>query len=264
MRLINWILWLAVMSIAMTGVVSAEEASDGVTDRMTVPKGTIRIDAFLEVNLSADSAFKPTSLAPDVWYGINDDLSVGLVHSGMGIGGFWAAAGNGLCFTGEDNGCAKIYDNLALLSRFHLLDGAVVLAGEGGLLINSLDPFTLGVKLGVTGRWQSGALSVIFAPSINIGITERDNGNKEILGVPVSVVYAATDSLGVGLQTGIVLPFDNTGELWRLPLSVGATFGINDKLSVGGAFSLIALAGGDLLPDAFDGRTFTLTAGYTL
>ncbi|MEO8550334.1 MAG: hypothetical protein ABI678_10180, partial [Kofleriaceae bacterium] len=47
---------------------STSSASD--TDGFTLPKGKLALDAFVEMNLSKDAAFKPVSLAPDLWYGV--------------------------------------------------------------------------------------------------------------------------------------------------------------------------------------------------
>ena len=48
----------------------------------------------IDVNMSADAVGKPFSIAPDIYYGVSDKLSVGLTHD------------TGLCLAGEENGCA--------------------------------------------------------------------------------------------------------------------------------------------------------------
>src|SRR5882757_2600288 len=81
--------------------VSTATASD--TDGFVVPKGKLVLDAQLELNLSSGNAFKPVSLAPDLWYGVTDDITLGLVHSGLGETGFIGAVGDSLCLTGSSN-----------------------------------------------------------------------------------------------------------------------------------------------------------------
>ena len=52
-------------------------------------------------------------------------------------------------------------------------------AAEGGLVFRSYDPFALALKVGVVGRWQRKAISVLFGLNLFAGLSERDAGNKE-------------------------------------------------------------------------------------
>ena len=126
MRRVTIPMALAVLVSTGTGTVSAQsEGDEGVAaevteeQQMTLPAGRVFVEVFAEINLSADAALKPLSIAPDLWYGVNDELTVGLVHSARGATGLFGATGNGLCLTGEDNGCAKIYNNLGIDARYH-------------------------------------------------------------------------------------------------------------------------------------------------
>ena len=66
-----------------------------------VPKGKLLLDAQLEMNLSSGAAFKPVSLAPDLWYGVTDDLSRSASSTAASARPASSrAAGDSLCFTG--------------------------------------------------------------------------------------------------------------------------------------------------------------------
>lgn len=248
------------------GATSAKESQ-----RMTLPKDKIYIQAYLDFNLSTDLVAKPVSLAPDVWYGLMDDLSVGLVHSGSGAAGFFGAAGNGLCFTGSENGCGSFYNNVGLNARYHLFDGVsqpVVLAADGGIFFRDFDPFTLSLKLGAVGKVGAGPVDVLFGLNLFIGITERDGvdgvgGNSEVLSLPVSAIYPVMPELGVGLQTGLVLPFEGAGDAFLIPLALAARYVVTPQIAVEGAFTFPGIAGGDAAP-GFDGRVISVGVGYIL
>src|SRR3954470_25033757 len=90
---------------------AAAATADG-ADQLTLPKGRVLLDAFVEINLSTDQAFKPVSLSPDIWYGATDDVTVGLVHSGVGRSGFIGGIADSLCLTGSDNGCSDVYNEV--------------------------------------------------------------------------------------------------------------------------------------------------------
>jgi len=216
---------------------------DGEVPPLILPKGKLAVNVVLGVNLSTDAVAKPIAIAPDVWYGVAPKLEVGLVHSNYGLTGFWFQPGGGVCVTGEENGCAKLYDGpIGVLAHFALMEGNLDLAADGGLVISSLDPMTLSLKVGAKGRWMSGKIAVHFNPYIGIGLTERDT-NKEEIGVPVTVGYMVNEKLHAGLQTGIAGPLDGFGDFFIVPVGVGALYALNANMSVGGAFNFINLAG---------------------
>jgi hypothetical protein len=241
--------------------------------QMTLPEGRAFVQVFAEVNLSQDLALKPLSIAPDLWYGVSDVLTVGLVHSGRGTTGFYGLPGNGLCLTGSDNGCPDVYHNIGLDARYHFYrSGGMTVAADGGLFARSFDPFQLALKVGATGRWQSGELAVELAPSIFAGLTEREpeaqvgavvTTNKEALLLPATAIYALMPKLGLAGQVALTVPFEETGDTWLLGLSIGAQYMVNEQISADLAFSLPALAGG---PDGTgaDARVLTLGVGYAL
>ena len=202
------------------------------------------------------------TIAPDIWYGVMPKLEVGLAHSGYGIGGFWSAPGTGVCITGKSSNCPKVYNGPILVGAHYLLvQGGVDLAADAGVLIDAIDPFTLSVKVGVKGRKMAGKIMIGFNPNVDIGITKRDAGNKEVLNVPIDVHFMASPKFGVGLQTGISGPFSHFGDLYRIPVGIGAVYMASPKLMVGGEFSLLRVAGFDG-PGAADLRAMSIFAAF--
>jgi hypothetical protein len=267
---------IAACLVASSGPARAQDAADtGVAEveepRMTLPASQLFIQAFLEVNLSSDLVAKPVSLAPDIWYGVNEEITVGLAHSSHATTGFFGGAGDGLCVTGEDNGCADVLQNPAILGRYHLMSAPVALAVDAGLVVRQFSPFQVALKAGVIGKWKSGAISVLFAGNLFVGVTERegDDGevvveagaNKEEINLPVALMYALNEKLGLGVQTGLILPLQETGDTYLIPLSLGARYMVSSKISADLLFSFPALVGGPEETGA-DFRVLTLGGGY--
>lgn len=252
---------------------SPEAAGATVADhgqRMTLPERQLYLQAFVPINLSTDAAFQPVSLAPDVWYGFNKDLTLGLTHSRHAADGFFGGPGAGLCFVGEDNGCPNVIANTAIQARYHLPVEQLPLAAEGGLVISSYDPFELALKLGAVGRYDIGELTASFALNVFFGLSGRtaDDGmggevtaNGETINLPISVTYAVTPELSVGGQTGLGLPLQNTGDAYFVPLAVGGRYLVSPKIHADLVFSLPFLISG-AEPNAFDVRVLTLGGGY--
>lgn len=253
---------LAGALVAATATGAAADPTEVGPPRMTVPAKQGVLHAMLELSLSKDAAFEPVSLAPDLWYGVNPKLTVGLVHSGRAAAGFFGGAGDGLCLTGEDHGCAKVYDSTGLLARYHLKDGPFTVALDGGLLVRSYDPFTVALKLGIAGRWQRGKLALDLAPNLAFGLSERDSGNTEQLDVPVTLSYAVAPRLALALQSGVATPVEDLIDNVVIPLSAGGQVLVNDKLFVDVVFSLPRWLDTVKSTNGLDARTLTLGVGY--
>ena len=74
-------------------------------------------------------------------------------------------------------------------------------------------------------------------------------------------LYAITPKISAALQLGVFLPFENTDTTYRIPLSIGGHYQVNESINVNLAFSLPAVAGGGLVT-GFDARTITLGGTY--
>jgi hypothetical protein len=267
---------IALIVLASAAPAAAQEMVE--ERQMTLPAGRAFIQVFAEINLSEEAVAKPLSIAPDLWYGVSNELSVGLVHSGRAATGFYGGVGNGLCLSGEDGGCAKVYDNVGLDVRYHFYrEGDLTLSADGGLFVGSFDPFVASLKVGAIGRYQAGALALEAAPALFAGLTQREpegggvvisTGNKEIFFLPVSVMYALSPSFGLAAQVGATVPFENAGDLFTIGASLGVQYLLSSQLFLDAAFSLPLLAGGSFYSDleltGTKARSFTLGVGYAL
>jgi hypothetical protein len=226
---------------------------------VTYAAGMIEIQVPIVINLSTDQVGKPVSLPLGVWYGVNNDLSLGLTHGSPIFGGL----GGGLCFTGEENGCAKFYNNVNLEALFRFLRGNFDLAAHGALAITSFDPFMLGIGLGVKGRvvLANGKIGIFFDPALFIGITERDAGNKEVLSIPVDVAFQATPMLAVGVGTRFAGPLDGFGDFNIGSLDIFGHYTVNAMIDVFLRFSFANLYG---TGGGADARVLTIGANIRI
>jgi hypothetical protein len=202
---------------------------------LTLAKGMLEIGGdTVRINLSSDAVAKPIAFLPSIYYGVNDKLSVGIAHPV-----------NGICISGEENGCAKVYNDVAIDALYGLMTkGTFLLTAHGGIPISSLsDPFVMGINLGVLGQLTVSKLAILFDPRITVGITERDAGNKQFIGVPVWFRYQVNPQLNPYLYTGIFGPTESFGDFYAIPIGVGVLYAVNNRLDVGGEFQFPNLAG---------------------
>jgi hypothetical protein len=226
--------------------------------KLTLKPGALFVQLDLEVNVSSDAVAKPVSIAPDASAGITSDLTVSLVHSTFGTTGFRGGTGLGLCVTGASNGCAHPYNNVGGEAVYSLVGGAAAVAAVGGLYSLNLDGSFLDLKLGAKTKYTEGATSLVFTPSIYVGMNHRDT-NVDQLYLPVGISYRISQPLSVGLGSGIKGPlggFSRFGNAFTVPLGVNAVVTFDPAVAVGASFTFGKLAGSSELADGATGAEF--------
>lgn len=232
---------------------------------MTLPKGAWLINGFLETNVSKGFVGKPVSLVPDGWYGVDDKLTVGLVHSSIAMTGFVGAVGDSICLTGADNGCPKPYKTVGALARYRL---QAPFAIEGGLVVSNTQPFSLDLKLGGSGRWRFKKYTVEVQPNLLVAVTQRVTDamltppHSERLNLPATGGYAVTPKIELEAQLGFSIPFNKAGDYFTIPFAIGGRYVHNAHLSFGLVFAFPGLLRGDALAGGVDIRTLTLGVSY--
>ncbi len=241
---------------------------------ITLAKATINIAVNLELNVSAEAVGKPVSIAPDVSYGVSDDLTVALVHSTFATTGFRAKAGGALCLTGKDNGCVGVYNNVGAEAWYSLARGPLAVAAVGGFHALNLDAGFYDLKVGAKLKYTAGKVAVISQPSVLVGLTKRKVAdvatNKDTLWIPVQVTYKVSAPVTVGVGSGLKGPLQGFGDGWQVPLGFMGQYAVNKQLGVGLSWTFGALVGGATnLPDpapaakGIDPRGLQLWASYT-
>ena len=198
---------------------AAAEADASIESRAamspTLPAGSLAFTATVQAGLSADAVGgevgNPLSIAPDVWYGVNERLSLGGVTSIQAVTGFWSGAlgglaGTGLCVSDEPGtdpavlaGCTNAFDNAGLEGLFALkADDSTGIALDVGFHAVSFDASFYSAKVGARGALRSGRLGVGLVPSVLVAITERGDldgdsgGNLDRIQLPVDLSLHVT------------------------------------------------------------------------
>jgi len=243
---------------------------------LTLPAGKLNVTLTLELDASEDKVAEPISIAPDLGYGVTDDLTLAVVHSKFALTGFRAVAGGGICLSGSGAGCATAYNNVGTEAAYSLARGQVAFAAVGGLHVVDLDNSLFVAKLGGRARFSTGKVALNSLPSVLIALDKRTDAmgtrlNKDILYVPVQLTYRITRPLLLGLGTGIKGPISGFGDAWQVPIGVTAVYAIDPSLAIGASWTFGQLLGGATNPPdpapAVKGpelRGIQLWASYTI
>lgn len=252
---------------------SKEAYPQSVTSRpITLPQYMFEVHAEAMFNISNNHVFGSVSLSPDAYFGITDDIQIGINHSKtMGV---YNVPGTAPLCIGGDNECTGVYDQVAVDGLFRVLNKDQFQLGVHGIVGGqSLDPFGLALRAGVLGKWKPAEIFALeFDPGLGIGITNRDSlgafravsyGNKEYLYLPARGTIQATEALSFFMDLYMVLPFDHAGDLVRLGTNLGGQYAITNKIDVGGEFRLPVLIHGDAYRNTgFDVRQLGVFANF--
>ena len=206
------------------------------------PEGLFTARLNLLVNASKGSFGEPVSLAPDLYYAFTDTLQLGLLHTGPM--GWQTLPGAGICLTGKDHGCPRVYDNVALDLMYGLLYGDFHLSLHTSIYFAKLsDPIWPMWTVGLSGKIHfSKSVALFFDPQVGITLAHRDL-YKDQLYIPVALQIQATTALSIDVLTGIEGQLSALGDTNRVPLGLGLVGNVNRHLDVGLRFSFDNLLG---------------------
>lgn len=207
------------------------------------PEGLFHSRILLHINTTRDSVGKPISLAPDFYYGVTDSLQLGLLHN-LPMG-WLTEPGAGLCLTGTDGGCPRVYNNVGFDAMYGLVFGDVHFSLHSSLyLLQIADPTPLLLTLGLTGKLHlSDDVALFFDPQIGLAISDREAGNPDRLFIPVELQFQLAPPVSFKLLSGVSGLLDNLGESYRVPVGLGLIGNVSSGLDVGVRFSFDNLLG---------------------
>lgn len=186
--------------------------------------------ATIELNLSKRYEWDPVSVAPDLWFGVTDLITVGLIHSSRATGVI--DAGNGLCSTGTAHGCPAAYDNIGVDGRYALRRGWLAIAARVRAIATSFDPFKPSVRPGALIRLHRGRFGVIADPHLQLGLSRRDEGNRDWLRIPLWAAIQPARGVAIALRTGIDGELATFADTFAVPIGLDVTVRITARIEL--------------------------------
>jgi hypothetical protein len=211
-------------------------------DALVLDADEIAARVTIEYELAPRLAGKPTSFAPDVWFGVTRALTVGIIHSNASVSRIDRAAS--FCFHHHPiYGCVRTYHNAGLDARYALRGGSLAIAAHARLLLRDVDPYKPAVTLGTAALWSHGRLTLAADPYLRLGLFNTDRGNRTNLMLPLDVAVRVVARTELGLHTG----YDSDIAVWRdgfhIPLGVYARAAVTSHVEVGALFGFTSALG---------------------
>lgn len=214
---------------------------------------------------------QPIVLAPEVRYGVTGQLQIGVTHTNHFP--FFPVAG--LCVSGEENGCPKLYNAIGAEVEYALArGGSAELSARVGGSIGRFDPDrAYGATAGLEARLRSGSIAVVFDPNVYVGIIERDtfpigmtgDSHPDWLFLPVHFQFQATAQAMLYLMSGLNTPLKDMGDFYQIPAGLGGTYALSNRMDAGLELQFVNAAGKTIEPvEKFDQRTLIARIAFRL
>ena len=209
----------AVLALAVAAGTSRAEPRDLVGRPIVLGRGEVEARLVAELSLRANELARPISFAPDVWYGVAPRWMVGVVHSFQSLG--LIRDGSSFCFRGvEPNGCDRIYNGSGVDVRWSWREGPLAVAPRGRLVVRDVDPWKPALTVGALVRWTRGRFAIAGDPYLQLGLANRDRGNRAALVVPVWLALQPARRVLVALHSGWDGELATLRDGWHVPVAL--------------------------------------------
>ena len=233
--------WLSAVVLCALATRAAADPADFVTRPLVLARGQLAGELVADINLAPRRIGESTSLAPDVWYGVLPELTIGLVHSMPSVDRF--SPGATFCVVHEDTGCTRTYRGSGVDARYLLADGELAVAARARLLVRDVDPVKPALTIGALARWRRGRFAITSDPYIQLGLANTDQGNRHALFIPITFAVQAHARLDVALRTGFNSDFAVIGDGWHMPLAVATRVMLDAHIDLGVMVGFASLLG---------------------
>lgn len=208
------------LALAWSGIARAQPAPPTGTqgDRWLAP-GECQATLVVESNLGVRRQFEPLSLAPDIHCGLEPRFTLGVTHSARSLS--LVNSGAGLCVRGQEAGCPHTYDSTALDALALVRAG---LAARARLVASSYSPFKPSLRLGALVQLRRGRAALLLDPHLQLGLANRDRGNRDELNLPVRGQLQLGSRFIVAVQTGVRGELATFGDAFAVPVGAGVHF----------------------------------------
>ncbi len=197
-----------------------------------LPKGGFEISGeparpvLMRINMSRGSAFKPVTFPVNFFWGVTDDVMLGITH----------AVGPRFNTGVQNKRFRDTYNDVGFGSVIRLGDGANYEVDlHAGVPFHQLSPdLWVGLQLGVLGRANfSEHVAFVYDPSLYFGLNRRDSGNQNAIGLPFWFYFQATDVVVPFVGGGVNGPLEHFSDRFAIPLEGGVLFAVGPGIQIG-------------------------------
>ncbi|HEX4421579.1 MAG TPA: hypothetical protein VH165_26870 [Kofleriaceae bacterium] len=236
--------WLLVSAILAAGTAAGagpgsgpapepSSAPDGMIARpLVLDAGTFDLRLTAEINIQSSLVSKPTSLAPDVWWGVLPRWTIGVIHSDASVDQLTTSAT--FCVRESDiSPCDRRYRGTGLDVLFDALDGPLAVAPRLRVLLRDVDPWKPATTIGAALRWVHGRIAISGDPYLRLPLANAALGNRPAIDLPIWLAVQPAVGWQLGLGTGYDGDLVALRDDGRIPLAVSAATRLTRAFELG-------------------------------
>jgi len=233
---------LPVVLLALTArsTLAGAEPND-FTRPLVLARGQLDAELVADINLAPRLIGQSTSLAPDVWFGALPELTIGLIHSSPSVDRF--SPGATFCVVHEQTVCNSTYHGSGIDAIYSVLAGDLAIAPRARVLVRELDPFKPALTLGTLVRWTRGRFAITGDPYLELGLANRDQGNRAQLFLPIKFAVQPLARWELVLRTGVNSELAVLRDGWHVPIAVATRFALDSHFDLGVMLGFASLLG---------------------
>lgn len=178
-------------------------------------RGEVYARLVTEVGLAPRKQARPLSFAPDVWLGLTDALTLGVIHSATSVDRIDSASS--FCVRELAPHCTRPYRGSGIDLR---LRWTAHVAWHVRALLRDIDPVKPAVTVGARLRWTRGRFVIESDPYLRVGLGHREAGNRDTLVVPIWLGRRLGDRAELAIHTGIDGDLAVWRDGWHIPVGV--------------------------------------------
>ena len=221
-----------VAAVVLAAAPAYASPDDLVGRPLVLDAGAVELRLTAELGVQREVFARPLSFAPDAWWGLAPDWTVGVIHSSASVDRI--DSGATLCVRDTAiSPCDRVYRGGGLDVRYSARTGALAVAPRVRLLVRDIDPFKPAVTLGVLARWTRGRFAVTSDPYVRLPLANHELGNRAALSIPLWFAVQPARGWLIAVHTGfdadvIVLRDGSHG-----PFGLGVTARLTHEIDLG-------------------------------
>jgi hypothetical protein len=197
---------------------SATAAADPAPGPLVLRDGQLAAQLVLEVSLDLSYVGDPTSLAPDLWWGVTPRLTIGVIHSDPSLDQVGVDAT--FCVRYTTYRCSGPYKGDGLDARWLAIDGPIAVAPRIRAIMRDIDPDKPALTLGALARWTHSWFSITGDPYLRLGLANQQDGNRAALYVPIWFGARIDSHWDVAIHTGYDSDLDVAADGYHVPITL--------------------------------------------
>ena len=204
---------------------------DLVARPLVLDEGSVELRLTVELGVRPQLYGRPLSLAPDAWWGVAPDWTIGVIHSSASVDQI--EAGATLCTRDLPVPvCSHAYRGSGIDVRYSARAGALAIAPRARLLVRDIDPFKPAVTLGALVRWTRGRFAIASDPYARLPLAHSQLGNRAALSIPLWLAVQPAAGWMLAVHTGLDADLAVIRDGSHGPFGVAVTARVTRELDV--------------------------------